>query len=587
MKDERALQYYERLLSLGSKNLDAERSVSNNEYYLPLADVAEVLFTTARHARTVLQALQQRGWLTWNPKVGRNQRSHLTLHFDAKTLRQQLGKELIEQGQYESAFSLLHGDQQQFSQLLHQTSGTMVREGQLHIQLTYQRVFQPILPHKPLRNSERFLVRQIYSCLTACDHEGNVSPQLAHHWAVNENHTEWRFYLRPRLEFHSGLALTPEVVAELFSKLKSLYEYDSELAHLKAVKFGHQTVTFELERPDCSFDALVSDLRYSIQPPKQLDGLGGRVVDGCGAFRVIEHSDERLRLEANDRFFDLPALTDTVTIWQLDKTPNERIELEHSQAESSPAKHENLNIQAHTQTRIENGSLYLLLNANGSLNSLSNLQRAYLCSVLSPYSILENPDLNPLSRASIPAHNILPSWTKIKRRVAERVALPETLSIAVYDHQVILDCANGIKAQLALLGVECQINVYTLEAMHSKANEGKLTEEITISSFIVDDNLPVSVYRWMCSDAVLRQGLDAPCLEWLDTQLSEIREQQRTDSYLKELESVATNLLIENRLLPLFHHRQTLRWGSVLQGVNITDWSWPDFSNVWTEEESR
>lgn len=577
MKDERALHYYERLLSLGLRN----------EHHLPLADVAEVLFTTARHARTVLQALQQRGWVTWEPKVGRNQRSQLTLHFDAKTLRQQLGKALIEQGQYESAFSLLHGDQQQFSQLLQQTSGTMVREGQLHIQLTYQRAFQPILPHKPLRNSERFLVRQIYSCLTACDHEGNVSPQLAHHWTANENCTQWRFYLRPRIEFHSGLALTPKVIAELFLRLKSLPEYDSELAHLKAVNFGHQTITFDLNSPDRSFDALVSDLRYSIQPVKQLDGLDGRVVDGCGAFRVIEHSDERLRLEASDRFFDIPALTDTVTIWQLDKTPNERIKLEHSQPESGSANTENLSAQAHTQTRIENGCLYLLLNANGFSHSLSTLQRAYLCSVLSPYSILANPDLSPLSRASIPAHNILPSWTKLKRRVADTVALPEKLSIAVYDHQVILDCANGIKAQLALLGVECQINVYTLETLHSKANEGKLTEEITIASFIVDDNLPISVYRWMCSDSVLRQGLDALSLEWLDTQLTEIREQQSADFYLKELESVATNLLIENRVVPLFHHRQTLRWGSVLQGVKITDWSWPDFRSVWTEEESR
>lgn len=574
MKDERALHYYERLLSLGSKS----------EHHLPLADVAEVLFTTARHARTVLQALQQRGWLTWNPKVGRNQRSHLTLHFDARTLRQHLGKELIEQGQYESAFSLLHGDQQQFSQLLQQTSGTMLRAGQLHIQLTYQRTFQPILPHKPLRNSERFLVRQIYSCLTACDHDGKVSPQLAHHWTVNEDYTQWRFYLRPRLEFHSGLALTPEVVAELFLKLKALAEYDSELAHLKAVKFGYQTITFELSHPDRGFDALVSDLRYSIQPLKQLDGLGGRVVDGCGAFRVIEHSDERLRLEASERFFDIPALTDTVTIWQLDKTPNERIELEHSQPESGSAKIENLSVQAHTQTRIENGCLYLLLNANGSSHSLSILQRAYLCSVLSPYSILENPDLSPLSRASIPAHNILPNWTKLKRRVADTVVIPEKLSIAVYDHQVILDCANGIKVQLALLGVECQINVYTLETLHSKASEGKLSEDITIASFIVDDNLPVSVFRWLCSDAVLRQGLDAPVLKWLDTQLTEIREQQSPLNYVKELESVATNLLIENRLLPLFHHRQTLRWGSVLQGVRITDWSWPDFRSVWTDE---
>ncbi|GAL33372.1 putative transport protein [Vibrio maritimus] len=584
MKDERALHYYERLLDLGTKQLVSKGSVAESEYHLPLSSVAEVLFTTTRHARTVLQALQTRGWLTWTPKVGRNQRSHLILHFDPKTLRQLLGRELIEQGHYESAFSMLHGDQEQFSQLLQQTSGTMVREGQLHIQLTYQRAFQSILPHKPLRNSERFLVRQIYSCLTACDHEGNVTPQLAHHWAANEDYTQWRFYLRPRLEFHSGLAITPEAVAQLFLKLKLLPEYDSELVHVKAVNFGHQTVTFELDRPDRGFDALISDLRYSIQPQKQLDGLKERVVDGSGAFRVIEHSDERLRLEANDRFFDLPALTDTVTIWQLDRTPTERIELEHSRPEGSSMTNDSPKEYEQTQTRIENGCLYLLMNANSASLSLSALQRAYLCSVLSPHLILENPELNPLSRASIPAYNILPSWTKVKRRVAERFTLPERLSIAVYDHQVILDCANGIQAQLALLGVECRINVYTLETLQYKANEGKLTEDITIASFIVDDNLPVSVFRWLCSDAVLRQGLDAPALKWLDTQLTEIREQQSPGNYIKELESVATNLLIENRLLPLFHHRQTLRWGSVLQGVRITDWSWPDFRSVWTDE---
>ncbi|WP_112480882.1 SgrR family transcriptional regulator [Vibrio variabilis] len=507
MKDERALHYYERLLSLGPKK----------EHHLPLAEVAEVLFTTARHARTVLQALQQRGWVTWEPKVGRNQRSQLTLHFDVKTLRQRLGKAMIEQGQYESAFSLLHGDQEQFSQLLQQTSGTMVREGQLHIQLTYQRAFQPILPHKPLRNSERFLVRQIYSCLTACDHEGKVSPQLAHHWTTNKDYTQWRFYLRPRLEFHSGLTLNPELIAQLFLKLKTRPEYDTELAHLKAVNFGHQTITFELERPDRGFDALISDLRYSIQPPEQLDVVAGRVVDGCGAFRVIEHSDERLRLEANDRFFDLPALTDTVTIWQLDKTPTERIELAHSQKEGVSEKHGMSDGQAYTQSRIENGCIYLLLNANDSLHSLNASQRAYLCSVFSPYSILETPDLNPLSRASVSAHNILPSWTKITRRIADKVALPEKLTIAVYDHQVIRDCANGIRAQLALLGVACEINVYTLEMLHSKACERKLDEDITIASFIVDDNLPVSVFRWLCSDVILRQGLNDADVEWLDS----------------------------------------------------------------------
>lgn len=579
MKDERALQYYERLLSLGSER----------EHYLPLNEVADILCTTTRHARTVIQSLHKRGWLAWNPKVGRNQRSSLTLHFDSKTLRQKMGRELIEQGQYESAFSLLHGDQEQFSQLLQQTSGTMVREGQLHIQLTYQRVFQPILPHTPLRNSERFLVRQVYSCLTGCDHEGKVSPQLAHHWRVNDAHTEWCFYLRPRLEFHSGTPLTPEIVANLFNKLRLLPEYQQELAHLEAVHFGHQTVTFILSQPDVSFDALLSDIRYSIQPPKQVNSLVSKVVDGSGVFRVIEHSSDRLRLEANDRYFGLAALTDTVTIWQLDETATERIELDYSQVTGSDSviKARNPSIESHTQTRIENGCIYALLNASASSDAMNAAQRAYLFSILSPNLILDDPELNPLSRASIPAHNVLPSWTKIRRRVAQKVALPNKLSIAVYDHLVILDCARAIKAQLESLGVTCEIHTYSLEVLHQMASQGRLKEEMIIASFIVDDNLPVSVFRWLCSDALLRHGLEPSSQEWLDAQLLNVRQQHDARHYMPELESIATTLLMENQLLPLFHHRQTLRWGRVLQGVSITDWSWPDFSSVWMDEEPR
>ncbi|MDJ1478834.1 hypothetical protein QBX67_28150, partial [Bacillus sp. LS15-K4] len=52
----------------------------------------------------------------------------------------------------------------------------------LHIQLTYKRPFEPLLPHLPQRSSERFLIRQIYSCLVSSDANGHVHPELAHHY---------------------------------------------------------------------------------------------------------------------------------------------------------------------------------------------------------------------------------------------------------------------------------------------------------------------------------------------------------------------------------------------------------------------
>ncbi len=42
-----------------------------------------------------------------------------------------------------------------------ETSGATMREGLLHVQLTYKRKFEDLFPHHIHRSSERFLIRQI------------------------------------------------------------------------------------------------------------------------------------------------------------------------------------------------------------------------------------------------------------------------------------------------------------------------------------------------------------------------------------------------------------------------------------------
>ena len=88
MKEERAFQYYSRLASLGIKQ----------DLLISQKEVAEVLCTTPRHSRTLLQALQQRNWLTWTPKAGRNQRSILHLHFSLNEIQASRARLLIEKG---------------------------------------------------------------------------------------------------------------------------------------------------------------------------------------------------------------------------------------------------------------------------------------------------------------------------------------------------------------------------------------------------------------------------------------------------------------------------------------------------------
>ena len=282
-----------------------------------------------------------------------------------------------------------------------------MREGQLHIQLTYKRIFSPLLPHRPLRNSERFLVRQVYTCLTSCDNHGVVKPQLAHHWKQNDDATVWRFYIRPQLRFHSNTLIDAQLICDLFTRLRGLPEYQVELAHVTNISASHQCVTFELSMPDQGFAALLSDLRYSIQPASQLSQVSSpsqkQSIDGCGPFSMIEQSDKRLRLQAFDQYFSTRSLTDSVTIWQVEHTPSERIQFGRTDVdspnqliESSPSD------EASIQTRIENGCLYLLFNMNSARTMLSHAQRKYLSKTLSPQLVTEEKELSELLRSSIP-----------------------------------------------------------------------------------------------------------------------------------------------------------------------------------------
>ncbi|MDV5167942.1 ABC transporter substrate-binding protein [Photobacterium rosenbergii] len=449
------------------------------------------------------------------------------------------------------------------------------------------------MPHKPLRNSERFLVRQVYTCLTTCDKTGYVQPQLAHHWQCNEEATQWRFYIRPQLQFHSNTPINAELISELFIKLQSLPEYQQELSHVLKVTASHQSVTFELNTPDLGFAALLSDLRYSIQPPAQLHKGSKITVDGCGPFQVIEQSDKRLRLQAFDHYFSHRSLTDTVTIWQFAHTPSERIQFGRSELNDPgniqpPPKQllETVGTEENsTQSRIENGCVFLLFNMNSGEKPLNSIQRKYLSKVLSPELVLAQDGLSELLLASQPAYSLLPSWTNIQPLQGEGADLPCQIDIAAYDHTVILDCAKALSDKLNRMGIASKVNVYPFAKFHERAALGELEESIIIASLNVDDNLPISVFRWFYSNTILHSGLSSEAKNWLHQQLNLIRERSEVKDYLEQLESIGTTMQYENWLVPLIHHRQTLRWQGVLQGVSMTDWAWPDLKNVWSDEE--
>ncbi|MGF1793728.1 SgrR family transcriptional regulator [Photobacterium profundum] len=561
------------------------------EILITLHDVAEAMFTSTRHSRTLLKEMQSVGWLEWAPKVGRNQRSMLHLKYRPDELTADLAKMMISEGKYEKALALIDNDQTLFGQLLQNTSGATRREGQLHVQLTYRRPFSQLLPHIPQRNSERFLLRQIYCCLTKCDENGIVTPQLAHHWTYNEERYHWRFYLRPQLSFHDGSVISAKVIAELFTQLKDWPGYQKELAHMESTSvINPHCVEFQLNQPDPGFAGLIADTRYSIQPVSQL--FTPTVIVGSGAFQVQEHSDKRLQLQAFDNYYGCRALTDTVTVWQVSPQKDDSfctttLQADIAQDKRSVCSHylsingENIEADNGQQTRIEDGCLLMLFNHQADLPIL---QRKYLSQILTTEEIMAYLINAKNQIEAIPARNLLPTWIKPFGIPITQQPLPEKLTIAVFKHQALMDCSEAIKEILNHAGVKCQINLYSFGDFHDKAGANRLNEDLILTSLNLDDNRPTSAFRWLLSNPVLHQSLTPENSTWLSKELINIRHKSPLTEYLRELEPIATAMISENWLLPLFHHRQTLHFEGILKGVSITAWGWPSIQEIWSED---
>lgn len=105
-----------------------------------------------------------------------------------------------------------------------------------------------------------------------------------------------------------------------------------------------------------------------------------------------------------------------------------------------------------------------------------------------------------------------------------------------------------------------------------------------LTSLNLDDNRHPSAFAMLFSNPILHACMTENDKTWLLNQLTLLREQVPLHEYLQQLEPIASLLISECWLTPLFHHRQTLRFHGVLHDVALTNWGWPDIRNVWSAD---
>lgn len=135
-----------------------------------LNELADLLSCSRRHMRTLLNTMQDRGWLTWEAEVGRGKRSRLTFLYTGLALQQQRAEDLLEQDRIDQLVQLV-GDKTAVRQMLVSHLGRSFRQGRHIMRVLYYRPMHNLLPGTALRRSETHIARQIFSALIRVNEE--------------------------------------------------------------------------------------------------------------------------------------------------------------------------------------------------------------------------------------------------------------------------------------------------------------------------------------------------------------------------------------------------------------------------------
>ncbi|HFE3207310.1 TPA: SgrR family transcriptional regulator, partial [Providencia stuartii] len=196
-----------------------------------LQHIADTLFCSRRHVRTLLNSMQSHGWLSWQAEAGRGKRSTLLFHVNGLELQQAQAERLLKEESIEKLVALV-GDKETIRQMVLSELERSYRQGKNLLRIIYYRDFPNLLPGTPMRRSEIHLMSQIFNGLTHINEEkGEVENGIAHHWQAISD-TEWRFYLRPSIYFHHGREM---LVDDIISSLMRLRHCWPLFSHIQSV----------------------------------------------------------------------------------------------------------------------------------------------------------------------------------------------------------------------------------------------------------------------------------------------------------------------------------------------------------------
>lgn len=518
--------------------------------------LAHKLSCSRRHMRTLLNAMQLQGWLTWQTESGRGKRSRLTFIYTGLALQQQRAEDLLEQDRIEQLVQIV-GDKDQVRQMLVSHLGRSFRQGRHILRVLYYRPLLNLLPGTTMRRSETHIVRQIFSGLTSINEEnGELSGDIAHHWQqVSDLH--WRFYIRPGIHFHHGRELEMSDIISSLQRINALPLFN----HITLIHSPTPwTLDIHLNTADQWLPWLLGSVNAMILPEEwpTIENFSRQPI-GSGPYAVVLNNQNQLKIHAFDDYFGFRALIDEVNFWVLPEVGEEMTGALHLQGMPDSEKA--------VESRLEEGCYYLLFDKRSPLGA-DPAVRQWVSHILSPVNLLYQA-AESFQQYWFPAYGMLPRWhhTLPQPMIPKPEGLKSLTLTWYHSHSEHRVMSRLIGTLLASHGVSLVEQTLSYEEWY----QGDQESDLWLNSVNYTHPLNFSLFAQLYEVPLLQKCLS---INWQqDAQHWRNNTLPLAEWYQQQVE--------RRDIFPLIHHWLRIEGQRSMRGVRMNTLGWFDFKSAW------
>ncbi|WP_310608851.1 SgrR family transcriptional regulator [Buttiauxella brennerae] len=538
--------------------------------HVTVADLAARCFCSERHVRTLLNQLQDAGWLTWHAQSGRGKRGTLSFLVTPESVRSGMMEQVLHKGQHQNALELAQIAPEQLRQLLQPFLGGQWQNDTPTLRIPYYRPLETLQPGFLPGRAEQHLAGQVFAGLTRfTSHSALPQPDLAHHWQISEDGLNWYFFIRSTLHWHNGEPVETAQLQQRLMMLLALPAIRRLFISVKSIELAHtQCIRFVLHTPDYWLAHRLASYCSRLAHPEDTQL-------GCGPFRISSFKENLVRIESFESYHLSHPLLKAVEFWITPQLFDTELgtSCRHPVQIAIGQQDELVHLRP-VSNSISLGFCYLAVKQN---SHLTPEQARFLMQLIQQRQLIASL---PVDESLItPSIEMIPGWEIPEWPSCDAVTLPPKLTLIYHLPVELHVMAQQLKTHLADLG--CELTLVFHDAKNWTGCEVLSEADLIMGDRLIGEAPVYTLEQWLRSDvlwpAVLAENQYTQLQDTLDR--VQIHPDETTRS--KGLQDVFSELMRDAIVSPLFNYRYQISAPPGVNGIELNAWGWFDFTQAW------